>query len=434
MKGSFGVSDIIEAVERNDTLFGTRQADVTINKLDIPSTYQPNNERHKLVVNGTEVRDFNSPNFTNQPGTYNLTGSDGDTVIFGTREQFRYVPNYEAVFGLASWYETAAENLSSGQRLIVELTDKERNNGYQFEFTPGETECRIISAGVTVDTLPESDWGEQDNATDEAGNPFDYVRRDQPLNPRGFLAWYGVGAFRPEVQFTRKNGQQEKAVLGFLSNNDDVATEEINLKPKVVLDADPGVAEYTVKVGSIGTLIQGNAQQFNRPRSAVLYGLGGDIGPTYVNNAPVLAKRHRADYKNVNVLLDIPEFSPSGNVILDIIVGAVAEEDTDATDFAVPRQGDGQNNAIEYTTNVTTFPTETRAVPTGGTAEVPNVRPLATSVAEGAKNDPAKAEAGPDEQNKRVLGEDEVALYIPRTAGSTSASLNWLRPTNTQDW
>lgn len=433
--GSFNNRRITESIERNDTGFGTRVADNTVNRLDIPSTYPPNTERHKLVVNGVKNRSFDTPAFTNLPGKYELTASDGDTVIFGTREQFRYVSNYEALFGMATWYATAVDQLSEGQRLIAELSDKERNNAFQIEFTPGRTECRLVSGGVVVDTLPQSDWGETPNQDYETGDPLDHISRDQPMNPRGKYSWYGVGQFKPEIQYTKSNGKQTRATLGFLSNDDDIQTEEINLKPKIVLDADPGAAEYSAYIGSFGALIRGNATEFDRPRSAILYGLGGDIGPQYANNAPVLAKRHQDGKENVNVKLDVPELEPEGSVTIDVIVGAVSESDTDATGFAAARQGDRQNTAVEYTTNVTTFPTVTRDVPDGNTqVEVPDVRVLATSIAEGEKNSATKQKAGPGQKNKRVLGEDEVALYIPRTAGATGAALKWLRALNRQDW
>lgn len=432
--GSHAPGKIIDAIQRNDTGFSSRISDRTTNRLDISSTYPPNTERHKFTVNGTEDREFTTQ-FTNQPGTYQLTASDGDTVSLSSREQFRYVPNYEALFGIAAWYETDATTLSNGQRLFVELSDDERNNAFGYEFTPGDTRAFIRSGGTLIDELPQSEFGAYTNGKAEKGDPFDHIDRDQPLNPRGYLNWYGVGQFRPTLSYTQSDSQQSNETLGYLSNQDDVTTEEINLKPRVVLDADAGAASYTVNVGSMGTLIRGGATEFDRPRAAVFYDLGGSIGATYAGNDPLLAKRHAPDKQNVSVKLDIPEFSPSGDVTVDILVGAVSPSETDATGFAPSRQGDAQNTAVEYTTNVSTFPTVTRDVPDSSTqVEVPDVRYLASSVAEGAKNDPSKAEAGPGEQNKRILGEDEIALYIPRTAGSTSVSLNWLRPVNTQDW
>lgn len=432
--GSQGMRRLADVIARNDTGFGGRVADNTTNRLDISSTYPPNTERHKLVVNGTEDRTF-STNFTNLPAKWQLTAADGDTVQFSTRELFRYVASYEALFGMAAWYDTAAENLTSGQRLFIELSDDARDNGYFYEFTPDNTRCFIRSGGVEVDTLPQSEWGETTTVDTWAQDPFDgHIQRDQPMNPRGFVNWYGVGEFRATISYTKSDGRQYNATLGHLANADDIATEEINLKPRVVASADAGASSFTVNLSSMGTLIRGNATEFDRPRAAVFYGLGGSIGPEYANNVPLLAKRRRDGYENVSIKVEVPEFSPAGDTTVDLIVIAVDADDTDASGFAPSQQGDPQNTAVEYTTNVSTFPTETRAVPTGGTAEVPDGRLLASSVAEGGKNTPAKAEAGPSEQNKRVLGQDEVALYIPRTAGSTGVSLNWLRPRNKQDW
>lgn len=433
---SGAIRDLEQTILAGADAYENLIADTTVNKLEIPAVYPPNTERHRLVVNGVEDRTFTDPHFADAAGRYELTGSDGDVVEFSTREQLRYAPNYQMLFGLAVWYETAADQLTEGQRLFVELSDDERENIYGWEFTPGNTRARLVSGGTLVSELPIDEWGVGNDHEDghRAGNPYDHIQRDQPINPRGRVTWYGVGPFEPSISYTREDGRQRNAKLGYLSNTENIATERINLKPKVVLEADANAPEFTVNVGSIGAQIRGNAQEFNRPRSAVFYDLNGNIGPTYANNEPVLAKRHAPDKQNVSIKVDVPEFSPNGDVTVDILILAVDADETDATGWATSRQGQPQNTAVQYTTNVSTFPTATRAVPEGGTAEVPDGRLMASSVAEGAKNSPAKAEAGPGEENKRVLGENEVALYVPRTRSTTGASLNWLRAINSQDW
>jgi hypothetical protein len=203
----------------------------------------------------------------------------------------------------------------------------------------------------------------------------------------------------------------------------------------VVADADAGAAEFTVNIASMGAVIRGGATEFSRPKAGLLYDLGGSIGDTWAGNEPILAVQHDSDQRNVAIRKDVPEFSPSGDVTMELLLGAVAASETDASGFAPYQQTQSQNTALEATTNVSTFPTVTRDVPDGSTqVEVPDVRQLAHSVAEGAKNDPVKAEAGPGENRKRVLGPDEVGLYIPQTGGSTGVSLNWLRPISNQDW
>ena len=434
---SFAWQDVVEAIEKNDTSFGTRIADRTVNRLDIPSTYTANTERHKLIVNGTEVRDFVDPAFTDQPGKYQLTAADGDTIAWASRERLRYVPNYEALWGIAAWYETAADQLSGDQRLFVELSDDARDNVYGYEFTPGNTRIRMLSGGTLVDERTESEWGDfpDDRPTDR--NPFDFdAARDEPLNPRAFVTWYGVGPARTTLAHSGDEGNPRNPTLGYLANNDDVATEEINLRLRVVADADAGAAEFTVNVASMGALVRGGAIKIDRPKSGILYDLGGSIGDTWADNDPLLAVRHDSKKRNVTLGKDVPAFSPAGDSTIELLVGAVAESETDASEFAPYQQTQGQNSALEATTNVSTFPTATRNVPKGSAqVEVPAVRQLALSVAESARVDPTQAEAGPGEDNKRVLGPDEVALYIPRTApGQTGASIDWLRPVSKQDW
>lgn len=417
----------VEATLRNDTVFGTRIADRTVNRLDLPSTYTPNTERHVLMVNGTEDREFSSAVFTNQPGKYQLTASDGDTVSFASRERLRYVPNYEALWGIAAWYETAADQLSAGQRLFVELSDDTRDNVYGYEFTPGNTRLFLKSGGTLVDEHAQADW---------ADDPFEVVERDQPVNPRTRVGWYGAAPAGGTITHTSPSDSGPRnPEVGFVHNPDDIATEEINLRLRVVASADAGAPSFTVNVGSMGALVRGGATEFDRPKAGAIYGLGGSIGDTWAGNDPVLAVRHAPDKRNVTTGIEVPEFSPSGDVTMEILVGAVEASATDATGFAPFQQGQGQNTALEATTNVSTFPTVTRDVPDGSTqVEVPDVRQLAHSIAEGAKNDPSKAEAGPGENQKRKLGPDEVALFIPRTGGSTSVSINWLRAISTQDW
>lgn len=425
--GSLGTKEIVDAIERNDTSFGTRIADRTVNRLDLPSTYTPNTERHKLTVNGTEDRDFASAAFANRPGKFQLTAADGDVVEWASRERLRYVPNYEALWGIAAWYETAADQLTSGQHLHVELSDDARENVYGYELTPGSTRTYQRSGGMTVDETLASEWDT---------NPYDYIGRDQPLNPRAFLTWYGVGPSRNTATFTLKDGTPRSPTLSYSHNPDDVATEEINLRLRVVAEADAGAPEFTVNVGSMGALIRGGATRFDREKAAAFYDLNaGAIGDTWAGNTPVLAKRVAPGSENVAVRIQAPEFQPDGSNTMELLVGAVLASETDAANWAPAEQSQAQNTAVEYTIDVTTFPTATRAVPGGGTVEIPDVRQMAHVISEGTKNSASKAEAAPSSELKRQLGKDEVALYIPRTApGQTGVTIDWLRAVNKQDW
>ena len=51
---------LLKALEAATTSFDTTIGDVTQNRLDIPATYNANTERLRLLVNGTDDRDFAS--------------------------------------------------------------------------------------------------------------------------------------------------------------------------------------------------------------------------------------------------------------------------------------------------------------------------------------------------------------------------------------
>lgn len=429
--------DIPEAVELNDTSFGTRIADTTVNRLDIPATYPPNTERHKLIVNGSEVRDFTaSAKFTNQPGKWQVTASAGDTVEFASREKLRYVPNYEVLFGAVAWYDSQPD---PDQRLYVELSDDARENGYRYELTPGDSSISIISGGSTVTTVPESEWGEHFDALERDHNPFDFIERTNPINPRGKVNWYGAGNFRAGVSYTRASGTQYNPTLGKASNQDDIATEEINLRVRVVAEADAGASDFTVNIGSLGGVIRGNAEEFDRAKSFTVPALGGAIGETFAGNEPVLAVRKDPALPQVALELLPPKYEPGGTDVMEMMVFVVDAADTDASGWQTPNVQAGpesasQNTAHQATTNVSTFPTAQKTNVKGTTVEAPVPDRLLTStVASGSKRGGGEVSETAGEI-KRGFDDDEVVLFVPRQLSGSDGSIEWLTVNTEQDW
>lgn len=439
--GSLGTKRITEAIGRNDTSFDTRIADVTTNRLDLPATYPPNTERHKLVVNGSEVRDFaGSAKFTDQPGKWQLTVSAGDTVEFASRERFRYVPNYELLFGAVAWYDSTP---ASDQHLFVEASDDARDNVYRYELTPSASEAAIVSGGSAVDTLAESEWG--DFATDTAfdHNPFtqEGINRTTPLNPRGFLNWYGAGNFRPTISYTRPDGSQSNPQLGTLANQDDVATEEINLRVRVVADADAGAGDFTVNIGSLGALVRGNANQVDRPKPFTVPDISGSFGGDYADNEPILAIRSDPDLPQVVSEILAFKFDPGGDDVVEVSAVVVDAADTDASNWQYPNiqaggdATDSQNTAIQATTNVSTFPTTTKTTVSGTSQTAPDPdRLLTTTVSSGSKKGGGVSTSDLAAEEKRVFDDDEVVLFLPRRFSGTSGGINWITIPTRQDW
>lgn len=119
--GSYGWRRITESIEANDTAFNTRAADSTANRIDASASYPYNLGRHRFLENGSLIRDINDTTaLADLEGKMQVTASAGDEHIFGTREIVRYVPNYELLFGMAAWAETA---LTDGQHFAIEFSD-----------------------------------------------------------------------------------------------------------------------------------------------------------------------------------------------------------------------------------------------------------------------------------------------------------------------
>lgn len=447
--GSKGVRRITEAIERSDTQFGTRVADSTTNRIEISSTYPYNTDRLGLKVNGTFIRDdTTTTKFQNHPGKFELSPASGDTVILYARERLRYVPNYEMLWGSAAWYATQP---TEGQRLFVEMTDDARENGYRYAFEPNNTRLEQLSGGAVVDTVPLADWGDFPNADSRDHNPLDEegVDRTNPLNPRCYLAWYGVMAARYLMGYIEPASSDPRApTLGYTANTDDIATEEINLNMKIVAEADATADGFTAYSGSMGALIRGNARQIDRSKNAPFWGLGGDISQYFTDNEPVLAARIDPTRPQVSVQLLRPEVNPQGTDIIEVLVGAVRPEDTDA-DFTDP-DGDGtnegtapraqstrQNDVLQWTRNVSTFPTVTDIRRDGTTGLVPDVRFIADSVgAGGGNNKPGDSGIG-GVQKQKVLYDDEIALFIPATdptGTNATGEIKYLTAFTEQNW
>jgi len=465
--GWSGVAQLRESIERNDTVFGTRIADNTVNRLDVPGTYNYNTDRHAFFVGGEFFRspEEDAPdNFTDRPATYELTANPGETVEFRAREKVRYVPNYEMLWGLATWYENTP---TEGQRLFAEFTDDDRGDGYRFCFEPGFTRVEQLRAGEVVDFVAETElneelreWGEFNTARDTRDhNPLDFIDRTHPMNPRGFTGWYGALGTRFELGYARRredaNGSERGAaipyhpVLGYTSNPEGVATDEINLNIKVVLECDAGADAFTAQACSIGALIRGNATRFDRSKSAAFWDLGGSISQYFTDNEPVLAARIDPERDNVVVELDRPNIAPAGTDFIEVLVATVQADETDA-DFEDPA-GDGsnvgpspsaqsraQNDVLQYTRSVSTFPTVEDIRADGTTGQVPDTRYLAGEIGEGGGNNRATSRGSPGRRDvKKTLHADEVALFIPRTdpAGNTTdGRIRYLTPFDDQNW
>lgn len=435
-------STIPVSLEKYETTFGFPAIRNSTNRLDVPAQYDFNTGRHRLVVNGTEIQDLaNTSKFSDLAGKWQINASGGDTVEFGVREQTRYVPNYELLWGAVAWL-TSQDTLSTGQTLFIEFTDDERNNGYRYKFTPTGHRVVQLSGGSEVDSVSEAEWDNQ---------PFgDTLAIGDPFIARTYLSWYGAGSARYTISYPGADSKMQNTTLARTNNQDDIATQQINNRIRVVADLSTGASSLDVDIGSFGTLIQGQATQFDREKIGTHWDLGGSISQYFTENDPVLALRIDPTRANTGVQLPIPVFAPNSET-MEMLVGGVLPADTDANfldpdddgtneSFApvTAPQTQSQNSLVQYTRSVSTFPTKSGVRADGTQGQVPDVRQIsgAVSVGSGNKNKPPVSSAD-GARVKRTLYPGEIALFIPRAdpaSSTTTGSINFIQAFTEQDW
>lgn len=446
--------DVRAGLPPYEDAFGTHISDITVNRIDIPGTYSANLGRHQLLVDGvfTEPPLDDSPALNDLPGKWELTATAGETIVFGSREIARYVPNYELLWGVAGWAET--EPLESGHHIYIEFSDDDQTNGYAYRIDGvdgGDPTITLeqYSGGTTVDSVTT----DLSTARDRGFAVY------KPTVYRNFLNWYGAGLSRYTISFpsedaTGKVNGQRNDVIGRTATRDDVQTEEINLQTQIRLVCDAGASDLVYNMCSAGVLIRGNATEFDREKTAVFFDgpndalSGGSIGKYPANNDALIAGRIDPNRRNVAVKIQPP--ITSATYTLSTIVGAVHQDNPDLTvNFNDPdddgvdegttpaAQARSTTDVMQWTTDVTSFPTTTDFRADFSTGTVPDVRQLGVVVSEGGPSSSASATAaGELAEIKRVLYPNEVLLLIPRSDpnGNTSAGrVKWIKLVTEQD-
>lgn len=451
---SFSIKDLEDVVARSDDAFDQRVADNTVNRLDIPGGYDYNTERHRFLADGTLIQDpANTDRLIDADGKFQILAAAGETNEFRTREILRYVPNYEILWGAAVWAESA---LSDGQHFAIEYTDDNGDNGYSYVFdgTADGLDLTLeqYRGGSTVDSYNVI-VGDDFQGTDLP--QYDHTK---PAVYRCFVNWYGGGATRYTVSYpvTDDAGDavaQDNHTLGRTANRDDIATDRINNHISVRVWADEGADEVTVNLGSLGALIRGNATEFDREKTPVIWDVGGSISQYPVDNVDdAIAARVARNKTEVAVTMLPPSFKPAGNDVYMELGAYVIDRldpdltvnfddpDDDGTDEgpAPAAQGNALNDVMRYTRNVTAIPTETDIRSDGTTGLVPNMTLLATTVAESGQGSGGGSQTGGERPGvKRNVGPDDVIIFLPRTdpsGGTTNGRIRWMSPVFEEDW
>ena len=392
--------DEIEKRKHSTTGFDTSIADSTTSLLDLPSSYPVNSERYKVVQEGT----VGDTEFSDTPGEYKLSvnGTEGDVHELMARQRLAYVPNYELLWGAACYLEN---ELVSGQRLEVALSDPERENGYFIRIEDESKTCFIRNGNADIDVI---EWGQREDTSDPYNDEFDET---QPQVFRQFVSWYGDGAAKTTLTHADKNSKPQNPTIATVANRGEVATEEINLNISIRLECTDATTANTVNVLSYGAANRGAGSATNRTKAAHNWDLGGDIEST--DFTAVLALRRIPGKEQIPTQIDNFEIIPSDT--MEVAAIAFAEGETDASEWNVPPQLDPENTAVEQTTNVSTYPTDANDNPDGRLLD------LVISDAQGNRSESSAVDV------QSEFYEDEVLLFLARTkaASNSSVDLTW---------
>jgi len=443
-------SRLVDAITRNDTAFDTRIADLTVNRIDASGAYTFNIGRHFFLDNGTFVSDIaDTSALVDLEGKMQVTAGADDEHLFGARELVRYVPNYEMLFGAASW---ADQRLTDGQHYAVEFADDDAAEGYRYHYegTPDGPTLTVeqIANGDVVDSA-DADLAELER------HGHDHAA---PHVPRGYINWYGAGLCRYTLSYpTREDtdliNDQKNPTIARTANDDDVATTNPNLRVQVRVWADAGADPVTVNVSALGALIRGNATEVDREKPGIFWGVGGSISQYPTDNVDdAIAARIDPDRDNVAVKAQPPVFQPAGSgVSMGLGVYAVHEShpdlsvnfsdpDDDGTDEGTSpaAQARRQTDVMQYTRSVSGIPTTTDIRADGTEGLVPNMRHLTSTLGEsGGGNSAGTTSAGEGEKIKRNVYPGDVVVLLPRTdpdGNTTGGTIQWLKPLFNEDW
>lgn len=401
--------------ERAISDFGTLIASQTSSVLDIPSTYDFSTERLEKVTEGTVDADTN---FVDGDGKWSLSvnGTEGDAFELRSRQRVTYVPNNPLLWGIAFRMQ---DELAAGQKLTIGFTDPDRQDGYFLEVTHDTRRAYMLNGGVEVDSR---EWGhptdKETDPTTDAYDETDDFDETVPQVARTFLTWYGAGPARFTINSTGPGGSSRNPTVAKVANRDDVATREINLKLSARLECTAETTAATLDLMSMGALVRGDDSVTNRAKdSPPNFDLGGDIGNELT---PVLAIQRRPEKSNVVTQLTNVDILPSDRMAVTAV--AFPEGSTDATDWNVPAQQDPDNTAVEQTTTVSSFPTDTDGNPDGR-----SVLSVSGTAGQGSSRQRTS------EDVFEPFYEDEVVVFLAESPDASNAMVDLAYRTR-QEW
>lgn len=402
---------------RNDA-FGNLITKGTRNAIDLPAFYDFSEERYRFIENGTRIPDpdANSTRFTDQDEQFLIEPDAGDTLEFKTAEAPRYIVGSDSDVSWSFQFLTALQDASDSFTLFLE-------GAFEIEYDG--------TGNVTFRSL--EDGSEKASTSVDTPNGL-----ENPSRPELTFNWYAVGRAEVKIDYTAENAQQttEPAVI---TVDDDWLSDAPTGRMGFRLDvANAGIQ---LEAGSMAYIPQTDTPPTGRPKPHLFS--SEELNQVAATGYTVVGA-FRVDPERDNVFTTVTDVTVTAEASVDVELWLQAvppsetdadflDPDNDGTDEgpAYPRNNSPQNNVIQWTPNVSTFPTRTYAVD-GST--IPNGRNVGVAVESSAGVGAGTQKTGQGFTKKRPVYKDNVVLMIGHTPDADTATNVDVFIATDQDW
>jgi hypothetical protein len=398
--------------------FGDQVAKGQRNSLDLPAFYSFSEERYRFLENGTRIRtpDADSTRFTDQDEQFLIEPQAGDTLAFTTAEKPRYIVGNDAAVSWSFRFLTGLQDADDTLALFL-------GDAFEIKYDGTDTvTLRAIDDGVT-----------QREQTKQLPNDA-----GAPTRPELTFNWYAVGRAELVIDYTEESEQVTSDAVRVTVDDDWLSGDPTG---RMGFRLDVASSGVQLEAGSMAFIPQTDTAPTSRPKPHV-------FSSTELNGIPATgygvlgALRIDPDRDNVFVTLTSAEVTAEESVDVEVTLKAVPEGDTDA-DFldpdgdgtdegpAYPRSNSPQNSVIQWTPNVSTFPTRTYTV--DGT-QIPNGRSVGAATEGAAGVGSGVTKTGRSFRRKRPVYADDVVLIMGHTPDAdTAATVDVFLETD-QEW
>lgn len=398
--------------------FGQQVSKGTRNVTDLPAFYDFSEERYRFIENGTRVQDpdADSTRFADQDEQFLLEPAAGDTLQFKTAESGRYVVGSDAALSWAFKFVSPLVDETDVFKLFLEDVFEVEYDG------AGNGTVRSIKDGSTQ--------------TSRSFSPP--TNLDQPSRPELTFNWYGVGRLELEIDYTDADSQKRSDPVTVTVDDDWLSNDPT---ASMGFELDVTNSGIQLEAGSMAYIEQTDTPPTSRPKPHIFS--SGELNEIAATGyTPIAALRLDPNRQNVYTTLSKLNVTSEASVDVELWAMAVDAANTDA-DFgdpagdgtnrgpAYPRNNSPQNSVLQWTPNVSTFPTRTYAVD-GST--IPRGRNVGAAFEGSAGKGSSTTKVNNPFAEKRPIYTDDIILLMGHTPDASTATNVDVFAVTEQDW